>query len=52
MNYSVKTILELDDQVGTTVNKNLYPLVIEVDGYENLTFGERSVKIILIKLDD
>lgn len=52
MNYQVKRRLELNDQAGISVNRNFYSFVVEVGGYDKLTFGEKIVETILTKLDD
>lgn len=52
MNYQVKRRLELNDQAGINVNRNFYSFVVEVGGYDKLTFGEKIVETILTKLDD
>jgi hypothetical protein len=40
----MKRRLELNDQAGINVSRNFRSLVVEADGYENLTFGERDCR--------
>jgi len=40
----MKRRLELNDQAGINVSINFRSLVVEADGYENLTFGEKDCR--------
>lgn len=40
MNSLIKRRLELNDQVGISVNKNSYSFVIEAGGYDKVTFRD------------
>ncbi|PNX99877.1 protein FAR1-related sequence 6-like, partial [Trifolium pratense] len=40
----IKRRLELNDQAGINVSRNFRSLVVEANGYENLTFGERDCR--------
>jgi hypothetical protein len=40
----MKRRLELNDQAGISVSRNFRSLVVEADGYENLTFGEKDCR--------
>jgi hypothetical protein len=40
----VKKRLELNDQAGINVSRNFRSLVVEANGYENLTFGEKDCR--------
>ncbi|XP_045809922.1 protein FAR-RED IMPAIRED RESPONSE 1-like [Trifolium pratense] len=39
-----KKRLELNDQAGINVSRNFRSLVVEANGYENLTFGEKDCR--------
>lgn len=38
----MKMMLELNDQAGINVSRNFRSFVVDADGYENLTFGEKD----------
>jgi hypothetical protein len=40
----VKKRLELNHQAGINVSRNFRSLVVEANGYENLTFGEKDCR--------
>lgn len=42
----IKRRLELNDQARTNVSRNFQSLVVEANGYKNLTFGEKMVETI------
>ncbi|XP_041015275.1 protein FAR1-RELATED SEQUENCE 5-like [Juglans microcarpa x Juglans regia] len=44
--------LEINDEASIRLSKNFKFVVIEAGGYENVTFGRRSVEITLTKHDD
>ncbi|GKE01208.1 protein FAR1-related sequence 6, partial [Tanacetum coccineum] len=45
-----KRRLELNDNVGISLNKNFHSLVVEANGYENLPFGERDCRNYIAKV--
>ena len=40
----LKRRLELNDQVGINVSRNFRSMVVEANGYENMTFGEKGCR--------
>ncbi|XP_057444298.1 protein FAR1-RELATED SEQUENCE 6-like [Lotus japonicus] len=40
----IKRRLELNDQVGINVSRNFRAFVVEANGYDNLTFGEKDCR--------
>ncbi|OAY76793.1 Protein FAR1-RELATED SEQUENCE 9 [Ananas comosus] len=45
---SVKRRLDLNDRAGIRLNKSFNSIVVEADGYENLTFGEKDAHVYTI----
>jgi hypothetical protein len=46
----IKRRLELNDRAGIRVNRNYRSLVVEANGYENLTFGEKDCRNYIDKI--
>ena len=46
----IKRRLELDDQAGINVSRNFRSLVVEANGYENLTFREKDCRNYIDKI--
>ncbi|XP_040988917.1 protein FAR1-RELATED SEQUENCE 5-like [Juglans microcarpa x Juglans regia] len=44
VNESVKRVLDTNDEAGIWMNKSLHALVIEADGFENISFGEKDCR--------
>ncbi|XP_048533275.1 protein FAR-RED IMPAIRED RESPONSE 1-like isoform X1 [Triticum urartu] len=49
LDFHVKRRLELNDRAGIRVNKNFNSFVVEANGHENLTFGEKNARNFLEK---
>lgn len=47
----VKWRLEMNDEAGITVNKNVYPLLVKVGGSSNLTLVRKIIQTISRKRD-
>ncbi|XP_024642129.1 protein FAR-RED IMPAIRED RESPONSE 1-like [Medicago truncatula] len=44
MGSHIKRKLEINDQAGINVSRNFRSMVVEANGYENLTFGEKDCR--------